>query len=91
MHFKRTTQAVQRCKNEQQRCSCGRETGRRRRYGTLGDAQKAALDHLDDVIDAYRNLFDKLMFKFADGWVNVPTLGEGVGYPRPSGDRARWF
>lgn len=30
---------------------------------------------------AYRDLFDNLMFKYADGWVNVPTLGEGVGYP----------
>ena len=29
MYFKRTTQVVQRGKNEQQRCSYGRETGRR--------------------------------------------------------------
>ena len=29
MSFKRTAPAVQRCKNEQERCSYGRETGRR--------------------------------------------------------------
>ena len=35
-YFKRTTHAVQRCKNEQRRWSYGRETGRRRRYATTG-------------------------------------------------------
>ena len=32
MYFKRTTQAVQRCKSEQERCSCGRNRTGVRRY-----------------------------------------------------------
>lgn len=31
--------------------------------------------------DAYKDLFQFLLFKYADGWVNVPNLGTGVGYP----------
>ena len=31
--------------------------------------------------DAYDELFHRLMFKYADGYVNVPDLGASVGYP----------
>ncbi len=33
------------------------------------------------TVRAYQSLFDHLMFKYADGWVNEPVLGQGVGYP----------
>jgi dipeptidase len=34
--------------------------------------------HFAKVYDA---LFDHILFKYADGWINAPKLGEGVGYP----------
>ena len=50
MYFKRTTQAVQRCKHEQQRCSYGRDRVGRRyavstaaRAGVLGGAAQSVL------------------------------------------------
>jgi len=35
-----------------------------------------------DMLATYNNLFDNLMFKYADGWVNTPAkMGQRVGYP----------
>lgn len=39
------------------------------------------LTHLSHPSQVYDTLFDHILFKYADGWVNEPNLGEGVGYP----------
>ena len=33
------------------------------------------------TVEVYERLFHDLLFKYADGWVNEPSLGQGVGYP----------
>ena len=46
------------------------------------EALTAALARVAKLnLAAVADLFDLLMFKYADGWVNTPTLGDGVGYP----------
>ena len=35
----------------------------------------------DGIVASWWELFDQLLFKYADGWNNVPTLGQGIGYP----------
>lgn len=39
------------------------------------------VNHADHTMQAYWDLFNYLMFKYADGFVNEPVLGETVGYP----------
>ena len=50
-------------------------------YSSAEDAAAAAAGHLQETMQGLGNLFNHLLFKYADGWVNEPTLGEGVGYP----------
>ena len=46
------------------------------------EALTAALARVAKLnLAAVADLFDLLMFKYADGWVNTPTIGDGVGYP----------
>ena len=46
------------------------------------EALTAALARVAKLnLAAVADLFDLLMFKYADGWVNTPKLGAGVGYP----------
>ena len=45
------------------------------------DLTAAYAAHATAVVPRWWELFDDLLFDFADGWVNVPTLGGGVGYP----------
>ena len=41
----------------------------------------AAAANAEEVTRSWWALFDELLFKYADGWRNVPTLGQGIGYP----------
>jgi len=47
-------------------------------YGLLTEdfAQNA-----DGIVLTWWELFDQLLFKYADGWNNVPMLGQAIGYP----------
>ena len=38
-------------------------------------------EHADNVLKAWWDLVDQLMFKYADGWINEPKLGAAMGYP----------
>ena len=37
--------------------------------------------HANAVVNTWWTLFDTLLFKYADGWDNEPTLGVAIGYP----------
>jgi len=37
--------------------------------------------HANAVVKTWWTLFDTLLFKYADGWDNEPTLGVAIGYP----------
>ena len=74
MHFKRTTQAVQRDKNEQERCSYGRDRGRRRRYVSFveilvksqeGFMASSAMGESDAYMAATGALFAGMLFMAA--------------------------
>ena len=47
-------------------------------YGLLSGEYASNANH---VLKAWWALFDKLLFKFADGWDNEPQLGGAIGYP----------
>ena len=48
LYFKTTTQVVHRCKIQQQRCSYGREIGRRRRYTVVNLPFFVRVKHVDE-------------------------------------------
>jgi len=48
---------------------------------TPADLTQAFTANAATFLSTYLELFDQLMFKYADGWVNVPNLGQSVGYP----------
>ena len=70
MYVKRTARAVQRCKNQQQRCSYGRDPGRRRRY--------ASEDWLDRAAATVARLADGRRVVVIDG-VGYPAVGSVCG------------
>ena len=76
MYFKRTTQAAQRCKNEQERCSRGRETRVGRRYNVsrpeANEAPRGEAALRDVGRDALRALVDRV------GRVNIATCAEAA-------------
>ncbi len=49
--------------------------------GLAGNLTAAFLDNADTMVATYTLLFDELLFKYADGFVNVPVIGSTVGYP----------
>ena len=39
------------------------------------------IKHTKEVINEWWKLADYLIVKYSDGYINIPKLGEGVGYP----------
>lgn len=47
-------------------------------YGLLSEEYAA---NAEGILKAWWALFDRLLFKYADGWDNEPQLGGAIGYP----------